>query len=176
MTTVSRCIPGQPGQPGQARHLRRGAAALGLLLSAGAALAAGSQSLEVSATVLSKNACRFTNGGPSQLAFGNIDPSAGTTVSLVVATTFRCTGSDAVATYSISSDDGLYAAGPGQPRMRHATDPTRYLPYALNIPQSASVPKNTTQTLSIEGTLTPADYADAVAGAYADTVVLTIEP
>lgn len=173
MTTVSRSLPGQSRC---ASRLRCGAAALGLLLAGGTALAAGSQSLEVSATVMSKNACRFTNSGPSQLAFGNVDPSAGTTLSLAVTTTFRCTGSDAVATYSISSDDGLHAAGPGQPRMRHATDPTQYLPYTLNVPQSASAPKNTTQTLSIEGTLTPADYADVPAGAYADTVVLTIEP
>lgn len=173
MTTGLRTFPRQLSC---ATHLCRGAAALGLLLSAGAALAAGSHSIEVSATVLSKNACRFTNGGPSQLAFGSIDPSAATTVSQTAVTTFRCTGSDATATYSISSNDGLYASGPGQPRMRHATDPTRYLPYALNVPQSASVPRNTTQTLSIEGTLTPADYADAAAGAYTDSVVLTIEP
>ena len=138
--------------------------------------AGGAQALAVSATVLSQNVCRFTDSGPSALAFGSIDPSSSGPVVASVSTTFRCTGSAPVAIYSITSDDGLNAGAPGQPRMLHSTSAGQFLPYTLNLPQVGSAPKNVVQTLTVTGTTTAAQYANAVAGSYADAVVLTIAP
>lgn len=155
--------------------LRTTAAAAGLMASA-AALAAGSHTLQVAATVVSKNTCRFTNAGPSVLNFGAIDPSSSSPVMVSVGPTFRCQGSDPIATYVVESDDGLNESGAGQPRMLHTTLAGNYLPYALNLPQSGSVPRNTIQILTVTGTVVPAGFADARVGSYSDTVVLTIQP
>ena len=148
----------------------------GLAIPGSAAMAAGAHSISVSATILSKNNCSFTVAGPSVLAFGVIDPSTTSAVTASVSMTFRCTGSNPVATYFVSSDDGLYETGAGAPRMRHATDTSQYLPYTLNLPQSASVPRNVVQTLTITGTVAVAAFQNALAGAYADTVVMTMTP
>jgi hypothetical protein len=140
------------------------------------AAASNTHAVQVSATILSQSVCRFTNNGPSLLAFGSIDPSSAGPQVVSVTTTFRCTGSAAVATYSISSDDGQNPAGPGQPRMAHGSSPGQFLPYTLNLPQTGSVPKNTVQTLTVTGTMTSTQYANAAAGTYSDSVVLTIAP
>lgn len=140
------------------------------------AAAAGTHTLSVGATVLSKNVCRFTNNGPTALSFGAIDPSSLSNANATASTTFRCTGSSPSATYVITSDDGLNETGSNQPRMRHATDATQFLRYSVNLPQSATVPKNVVQTLSLSATITPVDFQNARAGAYTDTVILTIAP
>lgn len=141
-----------------------------------AAQAGGSHVVSVGATVLSKNQCKFTNGGPTVLSFGTIDPSSPATQTAVATTTFRCTGSSATATYSISSDDGLYETGANAPRMRHSVDLTRFLPYTIDLPQSGSAPKNVVQTLTVTGTVLPGDFQNALGGSYFDTVTLTIVP
>lgn len=143
---------------------------------AGPVAVASTHTLSVGATVLSKNKCLFTNNGPTALAFGAIDPSVAVNNTATATTTFACRGSDPMATYNITSNDGLYKTGAGAPRMRHATDHTKFLPYSLNLPQSATVPKNTTQTLTVTGTIVPSDFQNALGGAYSDTVILTIDP
>ena len=149
---------------------------LAAVAAAGAASAAGGHTLAVGATVLSNSNCRFSNAGPTALAFGAIDPSGTGNRTATAAVGFRCGGSVAVAVYSVSSDDGLYESGANAPRMRHATDLTRFLPYSLDLPQSGSVPRNVNQTLTVTATVLTADYQNALAGAYADTVILTIVP
>lgn len=90
---------------------------------------------------------------------------------------FRCSSSDKFVTFFISDDDGLYETGPDQNRMRHTITPTEYLPYSLTLsPTSGTIPKNDDQTLTITGTVRGADYQDALAGNYSDTVTLTISP
>jgi spore coat protein U-like protein len=132
--------------------------------------------ISVGATILSKNTCLFSNAGPTVLAFGAIDPSSSVNKTATTTTTFKCTGPSALATYSITSDDGLYKTGANAPRMRHAINLTQFLPYSINLPQSATVPKNTVQTLTIDGTVLVADFQNAIAGTYSDTVILTIAP
>jgi len=150
---------------------------LGLLATlAPSALAAGTHTLAVSATVLSANNCRFTNAGPTALSFAPIDPSSTSPVTATASMTFRCTGSSPIATYVVTSDDGIYETGPGAARMRHGTNFTQFLPYTLDLPQTASVPRNTDQTLTVTGTIAVADFANAMAGAFADTVVMTMTP
>ena len=53
---------------------------------------------------------------------------------------------------------------------------TDYLAYSLNIPASATVPRNVDTVFTLVGTIQPSAFANARAGAYADTVVLTIAP
>lgn len=137
--------------------------------------AANTGSLTLSATVLSKNVCRFT-ATTSALNFGNIDPTSASPVTATVSLSYRCNGSDAVATWAVSSDDGLNELGPGQPRMQHTTSPGNYLPYSLSFPASGSAPRNVIQTMTVTGTVFPASFSTAVAGGYSDTLVLSILP
>ena len=148
---------------------------LGMVLT-GPAYSAGTHGMAVSAVIVSKNQCKFTNNGPTALPFGNIDPSSSSTAVASASTTFSCKGKDSSATYYVTSNDGLNAASPGNPRLVHALNPSEYLAYTLNFPQSATVPKNTTQTLTIQGFIQPSAYQNARGGSYADTVTLTIEP
>lgn len=142
----------------------------------GLAHAGGTNSLLVSATVLSKSNCKF-NSATSAVNFGNLNPGNSTDVTANTAITFRCIGSAPIATFSITQDDGLYESGPSANRMRHATITTEYLPYTLTLnPASGTVAKNTVQTLTITGTVKASDYGIASAGAYADTVVISIVP
>ena len=138
------------------------------------AQAANSIAMSVSATVLSKSNCKFPNGAIS-LAFGVIDPSGSSSAIASTSTTFSCGGSAATATFLITQDGGLNNASGN--RLQHTTVPGAFLPYSLNLsPSTGTVPKSVTQTLTITGTIAPADYQQAIAGNYADTVTLTISP
>jgi hypothetical protein len=137
---------------------------------------AGSNSLTVGATVISKSNCKF-NSAASALNFGAIDPNNTTDVVKTTSVNFVCHGSAPIATYAISTDDGRYESGPGAYRMRNASLPTEYLPYSLSLsPTSGTVAKNATQTLTITGTVTSQNYGSAYAGNYADTVVISLIP
>ncbi len=142
----------------------------------GLATAAGTNSLLVSATVLSKSICKF-NSATSTLNFGAVNGSSSVDVTASTTITYRCLGSAPVATYAITQNSGLYKTGPSANRMRHTTITTEYLPYTLTLnPVSGTVPKNTPQTLTITGTLKAVDYQTVAAGAYSDSVVVTIIP
>lgn len=159
--------------------MKRVASCIALVLASagvGIADAAGGHALLVSATILSKNICRFQTTGPTALAFGAINPASTGPVSTGITLQYRCNGSSAVASWAVSSDDGLYESGAGSPRLRHATVTTEFLPYTLTFPAAGTVPRNTITNMSITATITPAAFADARIGAYADTVVLTIVP
>jgi Spore Coat Protein U domain len=159
-------------------HAARALACAGLLVGAGLheAGAAGGHVLAVSATVPSKNVCRFQTTGPTALPFGAINPGGTSPVTVNLTLQYRCNGSDAVAAWAVTSDDGLYESGAGQPRMRHGTVLTAFLPYTLTFPAAGTVPRNTITNMAISATIAPADYANARAGAYADTVILSIQP
>ena len=150
--------------------------AFALALAGPTIASAATYGLTVGATVLSASNCKFRTAAGSVLAFGNIDPSSGVNRVASVNLTIRCGGSAATASWALTSNDGLYGVGPGQPRMRHAVTPTEYLPFALNTPISGTAPKNVDTVLTITGTITPAQFQNALAGAYADTVVLTLSP
>lgn len=147
-----------------------------LALACASAHAAGTYSLAIGATILSNSNCKFTTGAGSVLAFGNIDPSSGTNATASVVLVMKCGGGAATAAYSLSASDGLNATGPGQPRLQHAVSASNYLAYSLNTPLSGTTPKNTATNLTITGTITVASFQGAIAGSYADTVVLTLTP
>ena len=143
---------------------------------AGTCRAAGSASVAVTATVLSSSNCRFIGARPS-LAFGNLDPAAAVDVTATATVDFRCGGSSPVATYAVTDDDGLYETGPDANRMRHAISPAEFIPYALSLDSGpGSIPRNVRGTLTITGTVRGADYRDAAAGSYTDSVVVSILP
>lgn len=156
------------------RALPLAAAATATLVALGAH-AANSGTLTLSAVVLSKNVCRFSSTATA-LNFGNIDPTTTSPVTVTLSLSYRCNGSDAVATWSVGSDDGLHETGPGQPRMQHTTSPAFHLPYSLSFPTSGSAPRNVNQTMTVTGTIAPANFAAAIAGSYSDTLVLSILP
>jgi len=152
--------------------------ALVLLLAAGvpSAPAADNNILTVTATVLSKNVCKF-NSATATLNFGALDPANPVNVTQSTIVTFNCNGSAPIAAFTITNDDGLYETGPGAYRMRHATVLTEYLPYALSLnPVSGTVPKGANRNVTITGTVTGTNYQSAMVGNYADTVILSLNP
>jgi spore coat protein U-like protein len=62
--------------------------------------------------------------------------------------------------------------------MRHATDVTEFIPYSLSLSPTTGTGSGpaTPITLTIDGSILNADYVNALAGNYSDTVVLTITP
>ena len=146
---------------------------LGLVLVLGrVAMAADSNTVTVTANVV--GTCKF-NSATSTLAFGGLDPSTGLDVNASTSTTFWCTKN---ATYSVADDDGLYETGANANRMRHATTLTEYVPYTFSYnPTTGSGQGRTADiTLDISGTVTFANYQNAAAGDYGDTVVISITP
>jgi spore coat protein U-like protein len=140
------------------------------------AAAADTSIVSVSATVVSKNNCKF-NSATAALAFGNLDPANPVNKTVNTSVTFRCMGSSPMATFFIGDDDGLNESGPNANRMKHSTIGTEYIPYMFTLnPTSGTVPKNTVQTLTISGTVNGTDYQNAATGTYSDTVVITLAP
>jgi spore coat protein U-like protein len=138
--------------------------------------ATDTSTVTVSATVVSKNQCKF-NSATAALAFGNLDAANPTNKTVNTSITFRCMGSSPMATFFMSDDDGLYETGPNANRMRHTTIGTEYIPYLFSLsPPSGTVPKNTVQALTITGTVNGVDYENAATGTYSDTVVITLNP
>lgn len=132
---------------------------------------AGIGSLSVSATVLTKSNCKFSTL-TGDLIFGTIDSGGTADVSATASLTFRCNGSEPIATYLVSDNDGANAS-----KMAHTTLAGNFLPYELSYtPTSGSVPRGDPVTLSITGTVRSSDYRAAQAGTYSDTVILSILP
>lgn len=148
-----------------------------LLLLAGNLLAADTNTLNVSATVLSNSVCNFRPPKISTLNFGNLDPTNPVDVTTSTTATIRCSGNPANATFFITDDDGLYETGPDANRMRNTVVLTEFLPYSLTLsPITATIPKNTDQIITISGTVLGADYQTAYVGSYSDTVTITVAP
>lgn len=138
--------------------------------------ASGTNTLTVTAAVLSKNKCKF-NTANATLNFGALDPGNSTDVSKSTSVQFVCNGSAPIAAFAFTTNNGLYSTGPGAYRMRHATVTTAYLPYTLSLtPTTGTAPKGVNQTLTIDGTVSALNYQPALAGNYADTVVITLNP
>lgn len=141
------------------------------LFTAGIAIAAGTQTVAISANVA--GVCQFLTGGSMSFA---LDPSAGGDIagSGITQPTFWCTRGTA---YTITDDDGLYETGANVNRMRHGVTATEYIPYTLTYTAAgAGGGRNSTITMDISGQVTAVDYLDALAGNYGDTVTLTINP
>lgn len=155
----------------------RFALAAAAMIASGAAWGGGSHALSVGARVLSAGNCQFNGAGPSALSFGAIDPSSSSDSTASVDIPYRCNGgSAATVSWSVASDDGLHKSASNTPRLRHVSNPAQYLRYSLYTPAPGASAKNVDLTMTVKGTMAAADFQDALAGNYADTVVLTITP
>lgn len=132
--------------------------------------------MAVSAVIISKSNCKF-NAGAMALPFGTIDPASTVNATATASATFRCNGSANPATFFISAGDGLHSTAPGARRMQNTTAPAEFMAYALSLtPTTATVPKGQNQTLTVTGTVQPFEFQNVPAGAYQDTVVITLTP
>ncbi|MBH2019646.1 MAG: spore coat protein U domain-containing protein [Burkholderiales bacterium] len=138
------------------------------LLGNTSALAADTANVAVSATVV--GTCKFNNGGTAAFI---LDPSVGGNVAATVTQPqFWCTKG---ATYSISDNDGLNALA-GAQRMKHASL-AEYIPYSFSYTAGGTgTGPSTPITMNITSSVVAADYMNASAGSYADTVILSITP
>jgi spore coat protein U-like protein len=139
-----------------------------------AAAAAGSHAIAVTATVLSSSRCTF-GGGRSRINLV-IDPSSAAPVTGTTSIAFRCRGNAPVASYTLSTNGGLYGASPSTMRMRHVASPANFLHYTLSYPTSGTTPRNRRTAITVTATVMPADFQDALLGNYSDTVTLSITP
>lgn len=135
-----------------------------LVLSAGSALAVGTATVDIQATVL--GTCNFNSGGA--INFGNLDPTSGASPSVTnpTAANFTCTSGTA---YAITDDAGLTAGYNLDDGLGNQ------IPYAIAY-AAAGVGTGLAQDLSITADINFADYQTKPAGVYSDTVTLTINP
>lgn len=142
--------------------------AVALVAMAGSAMA-DTTTVAVSATVT--GTCRFLSTGTITFS---LDPASGGAANGTMGQpTFWCTRGT---NFSISDDDGLYESGTTH-RMRHATVSTEHIPYSFTYTATgAGEGRGTTITMDIASQVANADFINALAGNYADTVLLTITP
>jgi len=147
--------------------------AAAVFVTAGAAWAADTNTLTVQANVA--GTCKFTAPKTSTLNFGSLDPSVGTDVSGSTTTTFWCT--KGVTTDAVSAGPGLHFTG-GKNAMQGPAPSLELIPYTLTLTKDAQTNAGpaTPRTLTIAGTVLGADYTAKSAGAYSDTVTISILP
>ena len=160
---------------GPASFLAAAIVTLACLSASAPAAFGGTGTLSVTATVLSKSQCKFDTK-TSTLNFGALDPAVAADVTASTTVGFVCRGSAPVAAFLFTDDNGQNPSGPGARRMRHAAAP-EFLPYGLAFsPASGTIPKNAPGTLAISGTVRWTDFRGSTAGAYTDSVVVSILP
>lgn len=132
---------------------------------------ADTATVAVSASVT--GTCKFTAGG--SVAFGALDPGSTANVTgSVVNPTFWCTKGT---TYGITDDNGANETGTTF-RMLNTTVAGEYIPYAFSYTPTGGTGTGpqTPITMAITSSILNANYVNAAAGSYADTVTLTITP
>jgi Spore Coat Protein U domain len=150
--------------------------AAGLGMSA-TAFASGTTPLTVNAQIL--GTCKVTTV-PGTLNFGTIDPS--TNVNATASTTFAMKCTNGTVATAPTDDNGLHFSV--TKRMLHPTIANTFLSYAVAyvVPGFTGTgfgAGSTADTVTINGTITPAQFQNAVATAgtnYTDTVTITVNP
>ena len=142
---------------------------LAVVAFAGAAMAVDTNTLTVNANVV--GTCKF-NTATSTLNF-TLDPSAGGNVTANTSVTYWCTKGQAAS--GVAADNGAHWSGTSR---QMAMSPTDLIPYSLTLTGGAGMGGGPTSplTLDISGTVLGTDYTSAAAGAYMDTVTLTLNP
>ena len=150
--------------------------AAGLLSIAPAFAASTTHNLNLSATVTGN--CRFNTAGPTAVTIANsggaIDPTVAVDATGTANVLFRCTTGT---TSSIAADNGLNFSTSRRVRLGATAN---YMPFSLGLVGGAQVGTGhgagQDKTLAVTATIIQADFINASAGAYTDTVVLTITP
>lgn len=145
-------------------------AVLGVATLAGLAQA-DTQNLSLTATVSAQ--CKFTSAATT-MAFGSVDPSLAGPLpgTLAAPVTYKCTKGHTPGT--VSAGLGLYTSN----RMK-LSSALEYIPYTLTIgapPAGSGFGSGQDKTLPVTASIAASDYENASAGAYSDTVVLTVSP
>lgn len=142
---------------------------IGIALSEGEVMAAATQVVGVSATVVAGK-CSFTNGG--SISFTLNPATGGTVAGIVTQPRFRCSRN---AVYVIADNKGQYSDGTNR-RMKHASL-SEYLAYNIAYTQSGTGIGNGTRVpMDITAAVPGANYINASAGNYADRITFTITP
>ena len=146
---------------------------------AAGALAGGTTPLTVNAKI--SGVCKVTTA-PGTLDFGTIDPSGAVNATASATFVMKCTSG----TTSTAATDNNGLNFNVTKRMKHSVTATAFLPYSIAYSNDVGFAgagfagAAASQTVTINGTITPAQYAAALAttGAqvYADTVTITVNP
>lgn len=144
------------------------------LLSSIAAIAL----LGLSAAAHSATTCVFQARGLS-LNFGALNPSSAVTVTVPVAAATlnankvgNCNPTNQ--TMTIAADNGLWYSGGHRLKNTASAD---YISYSLTgLPLTVAKPGNVYLTFTFNGTVAASAYADAPAGSYSDTVMISVTP
>lgn len=141
------------------------------LMASGAGLA-DTNTLTVSASVT--GTCKFSSA-TSTLSFGALDPSSASDASASNTTTYWCTKGVVAST---SAGDGSNFSGGSRRMAGTGAAAGDFIPYSLALAggTQTGVGPGTPLTLTIDGDIVNADYVNATAGSYSDTVTLTITP
>ena len=122
--------------------------------------------------------CLFQAKGLA-LSFGPLDPSNATTVTIpITAATVnanRVGDCPSNRTMVISGDNGLNFSSSRRMRKGATSD---FIPYSLSLPTAGQAgPGNGNYVnFTFSGTVVGTDYQNASAGAYSDTVIITVSP
>jgi spore coat protein U-like protein len=140
-----------------------------LVFGTGAAVAApGNHTLTVSASVV--GVCQFSSSA-STLGFGNLDPSSTSDATATGSVGYWCTKGTIAST---TSDNGLNPDGSNNRRLSNGSE---YIPYNLTLSGGTGTGTGKTGSslsISLSGAIVNSNFINATAGAYTDTVVLTI--
>lgn len=138
-----------------------------LTLTATWAAAADTQNLSVTAEIEAK--CKFFTGTPT-VAFGAIDPSGTASVTATANVLYKCTN---------GTTPGSLAPTSGGLSRTMTDGGTNSLSYSLSfgsLTAGAGFSDGKQKTVVVTGTITQAQFADAVAASYSETVGMTITP
>lgn len=132
--------------------------------------ASDTATVNINATVV--GVCKFVPPKTTTISV-SLDPSVGGTVTGSSTLSFWCTKGT---TYTITDDNGLYHGGTTTHRVKHGSL-DEYIPYIFNYTSSGTGQgANNDITLNVSASFAEADYEDASAGTYSDTVTMTINP
>jgi spore coat protein U-like protein len=139
-----------------------------ILLCVSGFAAADTQNMAVSASISAK--CKFDTTVAPTMAFGSIDPSGGSNVTATANIVYNCTNG--------TSPTSLAPTAGGLNRTM--TDGgSNNLSYTLAfdpVVAGSGFSAGKAKTIEVTGTITPAQFNDAVAASYNETVGLTILP
>lgn len=140
------------------------------LLSTALTFAADTGTVNINATVV--GTCKFTTSTANINV--SLDPSVGGTVNGNGSLVFWCTKD---ASYTVSDDDGQYESGTDANRVFNSTA-NEYIPYTFSYNPTSGTGAGPTSpiTLNVSASFAQADYQNASAGSYTDTVTITVNP
>jgi spore coat protein U-like protein len=150
-------------------HTTIGKVAAAAILSLGAGLsAADTQNMSVSATISPK--CQFDTTATPTMAFGTaIDPSGTSNITAEASIVYKCTKG--------TSPSSLAPTSGGLSRtMANGSDTLAYTLVFDAVKPGTGFSTGKQQTIKVTGTITPAQFNDAVAVSYTESVSLTIAP